>query len=405
MTTHDMTTHDTTIHGTTPASTADREPGTGLVPGAVWWARLQVQYCGLRVTPDEHLARDPYCPPALLDQLADGTTWPTRIRVAVNRSTRPSTLARLAHDPDSGIRSHVAGHPALDDVTYQQLAKDADTGVVHALICSPHTPTSILLELNERTHSHPDLLANPHCPVKLLEAASTDPEYIANVAGNPNTPRDILKQYIMGEYIAGWEGCAKNPRIEPGVLYRIYERAPVYREAILQNPACPHKLIQQTIRARRRSGPDSTLGIQALANNPSLTEHHIHALWRYAPEARVELAQHPNCPYDLLEAAATAPGDALRLSVALNRTLPTELVGQLAHDRNGTIAMTIWGHENADQDMLYSIPLPLLLTTDAPRTDRLEALEVGVCEILVGIGGSDSTLRDLIEAARLLNAR
>jgi len=112
-------------------------------------------------------ARDPACPPWLLQALAQDPQGWVRERAITNSQYIQQTLAGLAGAPSSwGVRWRVAANPACPPQLLQQLAQDPDQAV------------------------REQVANNPSCPPRVLEALARDPDQRVRTAalGHPNCP-------------------------------------------------------------------------------------------------------------------------------------------------------------------------------------------------------------------------
>lgn len=124
--------------------------------------------------------------------------------IANNSSTRPSTLARLADDPDEYIRAMVARNSSTTSDVLSKLAHDPESQVRFATAQNPNTPVSDLMQLagDPDEHVHSAVAGNPSTPVEVLEALSYEVGRIDDfltrfwVASNKNTPLEVLQRLL-----------------------------------------------------------------------------------------------------------------------------------------------------------------------------------------------------------------
>jgi len=116
--------------------------------GEVWGTRCRAWVGPPDYTHGEHpppgareaQARDPECPPGMLQLLAEDPNWEVRWRVASNPSCPPGVLAALAGDHHAGVRWRVAGNPASPPGVLAALARDPGEWVRWAVARNPGCP-------------------------------------------------------------------------------------------------------------------------------------------------------------------------------------------------------------------------------------------------------------------------
>jgi hypothetical protein len=97
-------------------------------------------------------ARQPAChhsgvPPLSPPQLSPGVVPDRDLEAAASLTTAPEELARLAVDPNGGIRSRVAANPACPPPLLPRIATDHSALVRRRVAANPSTPLAVLRAL------------------------------------------------------------------------------------------------------------------------------------------------------------------------------------------------------------------------------------------------------------------
>jgi hypothetical protein len=142
--------------------------------GQIWGGRCRCWVRPPDYTHGEHpppearwaRARDPACPPAVLQALARDPSWRVRRLVARNPASLPQVLATLAGDPDPGVRQVVASNRACPPGALEQLAGDPNEWVRWAVARNPASPPGALGRLARDPNEQVRIRAqeHPRCP-------------------------------------------------------------------------------------------------------------------------------------------------------------------------------------------------------------------------------------------------
>ena len=150
--------------------------GSALIAATIWVAAAIYGsvYDTYNAQPRLEVASESDTPPDTLAVLAADRRSDVRSAVASNRSSGPEALAVLAEDPDREIRALVASNPSSGPATLAVLAADSDP-LVRACVGANHaTPPAVLATLG----ADRDVLVrvavtrNPKRPPEALTAAS-----------------------------------------------------------------------------------------------------------------------------------------------------------------------------------------------------------------------------------------
>ena len=134
---------------------------------------------------------------------SDSVRWET----ADNPRTRPTTLARLAHDPFENVRVCVASNPNTPEKILKEMVDD-DYSVVRSLLSNPKLPADCIKSIYQDTSLYDvwtgwardslleHIAMHPNTPVYILQdlcdpaVAKADIRYA--IASNLNTPAEAL---------------------------------------------------------------------------------------------------------------------------------------------------------------------------------------------------------------------
>jgi hypothetical protein len=100
--------------------------------------------------------------PTTLDRLAGDADWRVRLAVARHPATPSATLDRLAVDATWWVRRAVADNPATRAATLDQLAADVDWLMRYDVGKHPNTPVATLLRLAEDKNPNVRRAARSH---------------------------------------------------------------------------------------------------------------------------------------------------------------------------------------------------------------------------------------------------
>jgi len=126
-----------------------------------------------------------------------------RMRMALDKRSKPLTLQLLAWDEDVTVRRGVARNTNIPVGLLEQLAEDENWWVRRGVAENPSTPESSLEQLagDEDWRARQGVARNPNTPVSIIERLAEDEywEVCHGVASNPNTPVNILKRLAKSE--------------------------------------------------------------------------------------------------------------------------------------------------------------------------------------------------------------
>jgi hypothetical protein len=142
---------------------------------------------------------NPSCPAALLEEFATNDSrysdmW--KCAVAENPACATATLEILANDSSALVRSRVAQHPAISTATLERLAKYR--GLQEDIARNPACPPELLEVLAKELRLQEGVARNPACPPALLEALAKNPNSDVRHAAcrRPACPMVALNAFV-----------------------------------------------------------------------------------------------------------------------------------------------------------------------------------------------------------------
>ena len=213
-----------------------------------------------------------------LARLADDPDPGVRAAVAANKSCPTETLEMLASDSTPFVRQSVSLHPELSQRLLQCLAGDQNSWIRSVVTDRDDLPEYLLerLAMCPNSDVRAGVAYNALCPPSLLAklGADTDSGVKAGVASNPSTPQPALRH------------CESDP-------------SPFVLDALQRNPSVPEGFLE-----RCATHPD--------------------------PAVRSHAAR--NADVDLLQDLHTDPDPAVRSSAAQNNRATSAMIARLVCD-------------------------------------------------------------------------
>ncbi len=198
--------------------------------------------------------------------------------IAANPNTPPAILLEMAKSDDPGMHEKRRGLATMFD-------RDA-LAVVRKVLRNPHMPPQAIpyLAASKNAYVLGDVAAHRQTPEPVLRGiAARDDSYLVHwgLAGNPNTPRDILERIAKDGDRVTAQGLAANPNTPLPVLAGLAASPEQFvRWGLARNPA-----IDAAIMARLAADPDETVRFY-LSLNPAATTGVLDTLAR-DPSERV----------------------------------------------------------------------------------------------------------------------
>ncbi|MCL6526889.1 MAG: hypothetical protein K6T57_08390 [Thermaceae bacterium] len=259
------------------------------------------------------VARYPYTPPGLLEQLSGDEDWRVRAAAAANPGLEPGKLLRLAGDSDPDVRLATAANPRTPAEALERLASDENERVRAAAAANPSLPVRVL-ELLSRAEAQDAAL--PSQELGRMAALSEWARRIA--AGHPNAPAETLERCHADSDWHTRLAVARNPNAAPPLLAALAaDPDPDVRQAVARHPNTPRSWLE-------RLATDDQPDVRAqILVNPALPEALMVRLatddhWK----VRQAVAAHPFAPPEVLVRLATDPDPDVRQAVADHPNVP-----------------------------------------------------------------------------------
>jgi len=151
------------------------------------------------------IASNPNLNPGLMKLLAESKNEQVRTELAQNSRLTLDLITLLSTDKVKQVQSSIAENPSTPPEILMSLSKekDKDLDIKSSLAKNPHTPPFILEELMNFDELKSDIAQNPSSPQNVLKelAIDDDPQIRRYVAGNQNTPADVLKDLLFEPYV------------------------------------------------------------------------------------------------------------------------------------------------------------------------------------------------------------
>ncbi|MEJ8639189.1 hypothetical protein [Streptomyces sp. MS2.AVA.5] len=205
--------------------------------------------------------QNPATPVEALTGFADHPSVLLRRELAARTGLLPQVCARLATDPDPGVRGELAGNASLGEPFIRALAADTGYDVQRRLLHHPHIPLDVLTQLSDLVRVGPtllpriatasaaelaDLSASPIAAVRLLPAerrdlppairdalaADPDAKVAKAVAPHPGLTDTQLRAMVAAHGVQVVAGVAANPDASPTLLADLARHSPPARKAL-----------------------------------------------------------------------------------------------------------------------------------------------------------------------------
>jgi hypothetical protein len=326
-----------------------------------------------------------------------------KISVASNYKTPIQVLEQLAQDEDENIRQTVAQNPNISLEIAIKLAQDRSSKVQLSLVKSKiELPPEVLHKLAQTRNEfiRKEIAKNKNTPPIILRYLASDRQTQLEVLKNPNTPRDILAEYIpqitnekqIESILRGTDYTQqKNPQMPSNVL-EILSHHPkdVIRYLVALYPTASittlkrlafdnYHMVRQTV-AGNPNTPSDTLIEMAKKNVINTTVGSAHSVPYIiaerkdaTPEALNYLARQPvstvrsnvvrnnNTSLETLEWLIDNESDANILSIiAQNTKLTPELQEKLASNLSNKVRHSLATNPNATAETLSIIYLTMM---------------------------------------------
>lgn len=226
--------------------------------------------------------KNPSTPQAVVERALVSDDDIKRAAAAENPKTRPEALFKLSSDPSPIVRAGLAKNPAISIDIMRKLASDVDAEVRKSLLENQELPPELLDRIVNNTEPDCDfvrkMMANPCITPEMLRRNSVNADECvrAGVASNPNTPREILNNFILDKNPEIIERAFANPNIQQEKLDALFpdgwadenvgDNLENARTSALENPQLKKSVMEQAL----VSNPEKYS--QNLAKNKSLPQ-------------------------------------------------------------------------------------------------------------------------------------
>ncbi|MDJ0746812.1 MAG: hypothetical protein QNJ32_26120 [Xenococcaceae cyanobacterium MO_167.B27] len=276
-----------------------------------------------------------------------------REAIALNPNTNSMKLRRLAKDSNVRVRNSVASNPNTPLDILQIKSRDDNYAVRNSVARNLKTPTEILelLARDSRSEVRQNVARNLKTPTKILELLANDSEKKVrdSLSVNPNTPKTILESYgnpNNRDYLL--VGCiAGNPNTPIDVLKSLLTYSDKSRKSLAKNPSTPTEILElltQNSHSEVR---------QNVARNPSTPTHILKSFANSSSALiRASVARNCNIPLEILELLANDFHALVRASVAQNPRISKDTLKLLIHDSDNRVRSSVTKNPNTSLEIL-----------------------------------------------------
>ncbi|BAY85622.1 leucine rich repeat variant [Calothrix parasitica NIES-267] len=254
-----------------------------------------------------------------------------------------SVLEELASHRENLIRCDVAEHPNTPITALEKLVNE-EYCVTHWNLSSNHnTPPRLLKLIFKKWHSKNrkydysvlfNLSTNKNSPASILKilSNSSDSEIRVNIAANQKTPLSILKRFAMEEtHESTLKYLTDNPNINREIVDLLAKSPNI--QARLYAIETSHLLFKTLIQLARDESAEVREKIAKFSNINS-------KIYRPSPkfddyrDIVIRIVKHPNLPLEVWQELATDSEVKVRLAVASNVTISTQIIELLVSDKS-----------------------------------------------------------------------
>jgi len=325
-------------------------------------------------------AKDWLTPTPVLLAMADDTNWMVRSEIVHNSGTPDyvrDALQRVGGDPTSGWHRFERLAAAENPNTSRRVLWALSTAnygfddVAQAVAGNPNTPSDMLVNLAvaDRQKVRSAVARNASSPDWLLAslASDTDSEVREEVARNRNSPDDVLTQLARRHPAVQTDGSTDWALISERVARDIENRG--IRAQVARNPATPVSTL-----VRLASDPESLVRTFVAANFKTPVDVVVSLALNpdKSRRARTGAAHNPNTPPDVLKqlaegaepraspAGAPAAPDLISnwevcSTLADNPATPGDVLARLAGDSDALIRASLAKNPNTPPDVLEQL--------------------------------------------------
>lgn len=204
-----------------------------------------------------------------------------------------------------GLCSTLANSLATSPNILKQLACHQNSRIRYDVARNCHIPTDVLLQLINDCQAVPGLGS-----------------VRSGLAGNPNTPSDILESIVKENYSISREKVAQNPNTSLSFI----------KELINDTDTRTAQIATRTFKEKQ-----CEYDVDFLSDKN--TSHFI--LEKFIEKQPLVVAEHPNALPEWLSELSKSPHEKIRKAVAQNHNTPTNILEQLADDDSWSVRWKI----------------------------------------------------------------
>jgi hypothetical protein len=296
-------------------------------------------------------APDPTIAPTLIERLVVGGSW-ARALAARHPATTPTTLLRLASDPEAQVRAFAARNAALPATALVALAGDSSIRVRQAAACREGTSAAILERLSGDASPivRTMVARNGKVSAHILLGLTDDPNWRVRrqVARHPGASAETLRRLVADRERLVRYQVVRHPALSPVLRGQMgSDTDPVVRRlsAWVSSRSCPAQPVVEAtpVKSSVTTAPTSRqvqepAGLsESTAEDENRTIQALQALlgtqFLDPVHCAVALA-HPALPIVRLSEHVKATDWIERYAVARNPRVPDALLESLAADTN-----------------------------------------------------------------------
>jgi hypothetical protein len=288
-------------------------------------------------------------------------TLDTRLALANAEDTPTEMLKKLGSDPSKNVRMAVAANPNTSEKVLLKLGKEFPDVIVENPIFS-----IFLLEKPESNIVRLSLARSSKTSVETLTALAQIPdlELLCTIAENPHTPSSLIAELIQRswtdvhdcnpyryELLKIGYAAAKNPNTPHPTLAKLAELDDrQMHDAIVQNMNAPDFILEKSILARLDSADDQFL--RCLRGHPNITAH----ILIYVDFIEEKSGTSP----DLLESLAKHPSSCIRQLVADHPHTPPHIFEVLSLNAEAAVVSCLVENPQTPSAVLETIAQKLV---------------------------------------------
>lgn len=250
-----------------------------------------------------------------INELADS---PIKVNALKNPNISPNELVDNHNSTDPKIRSSVAENPSTPSHILDNLMKDNDTDVLKSLAKNPSLPEEHVNELSNYSGLHNSLLENsnlkPNTLGRIVSENTRNCDFNKLYMANPCLSIEEILYHKNNDDECVQAGLAMNPNTPSEMLEDfIKHKNPDIRNAALKNKNLPESVINEVFPPNWVTGTGGS----------------------DMEEKRMQVLENPNINPKILEKATFINPDKYNKPVARNKNTPTGLANKIKNYAQG----------------------------------------------------------------------